>query len=144
MKKKTLLMTGVLLAAFFLAGVQINRASDFSVLNFESAAGFLLQNTRYGSLAIDRNQGSRYGFSYNYSTQDAADDKALAECGRGCYVVEQFTACAAYAADQAEGSTVYGWAYGADGTAVQNRALRECQNQGGSRCIVRVWACNSR
>jgi hypothetical protein len=98
-----------------------------------------------GALAIDSNQGPRYGFSYDYSTMRGAERRALNECGRGCRVVLRFsTGCGAYAADQASGSTVYGWGTARTGPAAQNRAMSECRAHGGSRCIVRAWACNSR
>lgn len=96
-----------------------------------------------GALAIDSNQGQQYGFAYNYSTIDEASQRALSECGAGCSVVETFDqGCAAYAADQAEGSTAYGWGTAADGGSAQNYALQYCQSNGGSQCIVRSWGCN--
>lgn len=143
MRKNFLLIMCLTFAAFLWMNVQTTAAMDFSVLNFESEFSFLPQ-ARYGALAIDEDQGSSYGFSYNYTTQDAADDKALTECGGDCTIVQRFTACAAYAADQTSGSTVYGWAQGSTGAAVKTRALDECQSRGGARCIVRVWACNGR
>ncbi|HAT41006.1 MAG TPA: hypothetical protein DCS87_04665 [Rheinheimera sp.] len=96
-----------------------------------------------GALAIDSNQGQQYGFAYNYATIDEASQRALSECGAGCSVVETFDqGCAAYAADQAEGSTAYGWGTAADGGTAQNYALHYCQSNGGSQCIVRSWGCN--
>ena len=65
--------------------------------------------------------------------------------------VKQCPACAAYAADQAAGSTAYGWGIQAPGTVgssgesgAKNRALFECRKRGGSNssCIVRVWGCD--
>lgn len=97
-----------------------------------------------GALAIDNNQGDQYGFSYNYPSSGAAQDKALAECGSGCSIVETYSGgCAAYAADQASGSTVYGWGTASDSSQAQNTAMQYCQNSGGTQCIVRVWGCDS-
>lgn len=96
-----------------------------------------------GALAIDSNQGSQYGFAYNYATIDEASQRALSECGSGCGIVETFEqGCAAYAADQADGSTVYGWGTASDGGTAQSYALQYCQSNGGSQCIVRSWGCN--
>ncbi|WP_133513333.1 DUF4189 domain-containing protein [Candidatus Thiosymbion oneisti] len=97
-----------------------------------------------GALAIDGNQGSQYGFSYDYPTMSDARDRALQECGSGCYIVKTFSnGCAAYAADQAHGSTVYGWATASSSSRARSEALRYCGNYGGANCIVRVWGCNS-
>lgn len=63
-----------------------------------------------GALAIDSNQGDQYGFSSNYPSREGAWFRALQECRYGCSIVMEFsTGCAAYAADQAYGSGVYGW-----------------------------------
>src|SRR5690606_2448920 len=95
-----------------------------------------------GALAIDGNQGKSYGFAYGYSSASEASNRALSECGRGCSVVKVFSGgCAAYAADQSSGSTVYGWATGPNVSHVKSSALQYCRSQGGSQCIVRVWAC---
>lgn len=97
-----------------------------------------------GSLAIDSNQGDQYGFAYDYASTSESDERALSECGGGCQVVQQFeSGCAAYAADQSSGSTVYGWYVGSSGSEVQSGALSECAAQGGTSCQLRVWGCNS-
>lgn len=97
-----------------------------------------------GALAIDSNQGGQYGFSYNQPSMDAAVRVAVNECGGGCSVVETFSeGCAAYAADQVRGSSVYGWGNAANVGQAQNTALQYCQGNGGAQCIVRVWGCNA-
>lgn len=97
-----------------------------------------------GSLAIDSNQGDQYGFAYDYPSTSESDARALNECGAGCQVVQQFASgCAAYAADQAGGSSIYGWYTGSSASEVQSGALSECAAQGGTSCQVRVWGCNS-
>jgi hypothetical protein len=96
-----------------------------------------------GVLAIDSNQGNQWGFAYGYSDIAQASIRAMEECGLGCQVVDFFAnECAAYAADQSEGSTVYGWGKDSDASSAQSRALQECSNHGGSSCIVRVWGCD--
>ena len=98
-----------------------------------------------GSLAIDSNQGPAYGFSYNYRSVAEADQHALNDCGGNCQVVEHFSGeCAAYAADQASGSTATGWGKASTGGAAQSRAMSECAGRGGTRCIVRAWGCDNR
>ncbi|MFA6196594.1 MAG: DUF4189 domain-containing protein [Sulfurimonas sp.] len=96
-----------------------------------------------GAIAIDSNQGKKYGFAYKYPSVNAAEQRALSECGGGCSIVETFeNGCAAYAADQSQGSTAYGYATGLSSGSVQNVALSECQSHGGTACIVRVWGCD--
>ena len=104
------------------------------------------QRPLWGSLAIDANQGSVWGWSIDYPTPEAADRRALSECGEQCRVVMRFSGeCAAYAADQAAGSTAYGWANGFEsGAGARGRALAECQQKGGTSCIVRSWGCTRR
>ena len=98
-----------------------------------------------GSLAIDTLQGKEYGFSFNHPSYGVADERAKRECGQDCSIVKRFeNQCAAFAADQAPGSSVYGWWQGAASSAVvQQRALSECRSQGGSSCIVRAWGCDT-
>ena len=96
-----------------------------------------------GALAINGKQGSSYGFSYNQSSSTNAENRALQECGKGCYVVKTFSGtCAAYAADQTFGSTAYAVGTSSDSGKAQERALKYCQKRGGTSCIVRVWACD--
>lgn len=108
------------------------------------SVGFAPGAFAYGALAIDRNQGPAYGFAYDYTTPSQAQQRALSECGGGCRVVQTFSGgCAAYAADQTRGSTIYGWAKASNSGSAQNTALRFCRERGGKRCIVRVWGCEA-
>ena len=109
------------------------------------------QQDNHGSLAIDRNQGSRYGWAVDYADQGEADRRALSACqklGGQCTVVMRFrNACAAYAADQATSSTAYGWAWSERDRATAERTARgECVKRGGvrSQCAIRVWGCTTR
>ena len=66
-----------------------------------------------GALAIDTNQGDQWGWAIDHASEADARQRALRECGSGCRIVMTFSgACAAYAADQANASTAYGWAWG--------------------------------
>lgn len=99
---------------------------------------------KFGALAIDSNQGSKWGWAVDYSSQTDANKRALQECGGNCKIVKTFAGgCAAYAADQTTGSTVWGWGTNSTSAAAQNRAKSECIKQGGLSCVVRVWGCNS-
>ena len=97
-----------------------------------------------GALAIDTDQGTAWGWAAGDATESAAQRAALDECGQGCAIVLTFRdGCAAYAADQEPGSSAYGWA--SEHTTqleVTEAALDECARQGGTDCLVRVWACS--
>ncbi len=98
----------------------------------------------WGSLAIDSNQGSAYGFSYDYATREAADGRALKECGYGCRIVGSFAqGCGAYAADQAPGGSAAGWGTGMVDSDAKATALGYCRQSGGTECIIRVWSCHT-
>ncbi|MCE2486016.1 MAG: DUF4189 domain-containing protein [Desulfurellaceae bacterium] len=101
---------------------------------------------QYGALAIGSNQGPAWGWAINYATPQAADRRALRECGGNCRIVMRFSnECAVFAADQAQGNTSYGWAHGYDTSAgAQNRATDECRKKGGTSRIVRAWGCTRR
>ena len=65
------------------------------------AVGAADAKDRFGSLAIDENQGNQWGWAVGYPDALAADDRALRECGKSCGVVLRFhNTCAAYAAGQ--------------------------------------------
>ena len=100
----------------------------------------------HGALAIDANQGEAWGWAIDYPTPSAAAQRALSECGFDCSIVMRFSdECAAYAADQTEGSTVYGWANGYDSEGgARAKAMAECGDKGGTSCIVRAWGCARR
>ena len=98
----------------------------------------------WGALAIDSNQGTAYGVSYDYTTMAAANARAIQECGAGCRVVRNFEkGCGAYAADQASGGVANGWGTGATESEAKATALSLCNQYGGKECIIRAWSCNT-
>lgn len=99
-----------------------------------------------GALAIDALHGTQWGYSIDQYDQWAADERAVSECGPNCSVVVRFSGgCAAYAVDPRRGSTVFGWGTARYKDGAQERALDECEARAnGGRCMIRVWACESR
>lgn len=96
-----------------------------------------------GALAIDSNQGNQWGWSYGQASISQAEQRALSECGGGCQVVLTYSSgCGAYAADQSNGASAFGWGTSSSGSGAQSRALSECQSRGGRSCMVRAWSCN--
>ena len=83
------------------------------------------------------------GYSYDYSTQAEAEERALAECnsrGDGCQSVLWFrNACGALAVGPEGWGT--GWAEDQEG-AEQN-AIEECKGHS-DNCSVTRWACATR
>jgi hypothetical protein len=95
----------------------------------------------FGSIAYNERNGAS-GFSYDYSSQRDADQRALAECGKqgsGCKVVKQFAnGCAAYARGT---QGAFGSGTALTKKAAQNHAVGACKRYGNS-CEVIVYACS--
>ena len=115
-----------------------NGVSDeelFAELTPDQAAAFC--GGDFGAIAYSSSTGS-YGWSNNYATRDAAENRALQECesfsGAGdCFVavwVENAWASLAKASNLA-----YGWAWNTDKSQAEINALQEC-SQRGSNCSL--------
>lgn len=105
-----------------------------------------IESLAAGALAIDQGNGSGYGWAVDHESQAEADARALRECGQGCSIVGRFNdSCMAHAADQAPGSTSYGYAHALTGQEARTSALQFCSHYGGadSQCVIRVWGCDS-
>lgn len=106
------------------------------------------RRAKAGSLAIDRRNGSRYGWAVDYERREDADARALQECrrdGSSCQIVLRFRGgCGAYAIDPAKDSTRFGWGTAVDRSSAESRAREEVRKRGGTSTIIRVWGCNSR
>lgn len=102
-------------------------------------------NAQNAALAIDQNNGDRYGWAVDYETQTDADKRALTECqrnGGNCNVVLRFTGgCGVYVVEQGNNS-LYGWGTGNTKSEAETRARKEATAIGGKDLIVRVWGCN--
>jgi hypothetical protein len=97
----------------------------------------------YGAIAYDGQTGS-WGASYNETSQNRADGRALGECrkhAKGCAVVVRFwgETCAAYATGSAGAG---GWGTGGTHQAAERNAVSACSKQG-KGCSARVWSCNA-
>lgn len=99
------------------------------------------------SLAIDRGNGSRYGWAVDYDDFAGSDARALEECrkyGGPCQIVLRVQGgCGAYVAQQS-GGDVYGWGSAGTRDAAEARAMHEATIRGGTNLMTRVWGCNSR
>ena len=105
-----------------------------------------IESLAAGALAIDQGDGSAYGWAVDHETQAEADARALRECGQGCGIVGRFNdSCMAHAADQAPGSTAYGYAHALTAHEARTSALQFCSHYGGtdSQCVIRIWGCDT-
>ena len=100
----------------------------------------------WGALAIDSLKGSAWGWGVDYDTEQGAKERVLRECrSESCHVVMTFNnQCGALAADQNQGSTIYGWAKGKDAADTRARALDFCSRRSGTSCLIRAWGCTTR
>jgi len=105
---------------------------------------------KFGALAVDKNNGFYYGWSYDHSTMEQANTRALNECaqrGGNCSVVlELFGAdrCGAYRTIDGAVGTAYGWGKGPDQSVADRMANEQCLGRSnGNSCNNHVWACNA-
>lgn len=107
-------------------------------------------STKFAALAVDRNKGFVYGFSFDQPSRAAATAVAMQECAKrkgNCGVVVEVTGpgCVAFRAVSADKGTAYGWGTSPTQTGAEQRATLECDNYAGKPglCSNNVWACNS-
>lgn len=105
---------------------------------------------KHGALAIDRSDGFYYGWAYDYSTREAAQQRALSECskrGGNCSVVMDLfgpARCGAYHTVNGDVGTAYGWGRASSRAEAAQIAAAECRIRAdGQSCSNTVWACNS-
>lgn len=104
---------------------------------------------KFGALAVDKNNGFYYGWSYDYEDQKGAEQKALEECkkkGGNCSIVLSFSGagCAAYRTLKQGTGTAYGWGLANTKTEADAIAIAECKKRSGGKMPTNyVWACNS-
>jgi Domain of unknown function (DUF4189) len=103
-------------------------------------AAIARDDDRYGAIAYSRRTG-HYGYWRGAETQAGAERRALDKCeGRDCRIAGWFrNSCGALATGE-EGE-IYGFGHDIRLDEAKERAVRECRNNGGHRCRVRVSAC---
>jgi len=101
------------------------------------------QADNFGAIAYSRAAGT-HGYSYNYATQWAAENRALQECERysgtgDCQILVWFkNGCGALA----EGDNGYGTGWGANQTLAERYALESC-SQYTTNCRITRWVCTN-
>lgn len=105
--------------------------------------------SKFGALAIDRNNGFYYGWSFDYATLAEAEKKAIEECnkkGGNCTVVLSYsgTGCAAYRTIEGSIGTAFGWGLAKTKEEADAIATKEClRRSNGTNPTNFVWSCNS-
>jgi uncharacterized protein (TIGR02145 family) len=106
--------------------------------------------SKFGALAIDRNNGFYYGWSFDYATLAEAEKKAIEECnakGGNCTVVLSYsgTGCAAYRTIDGSAGTAFGWGLAKTKEEADVIATKEClKRSNGKNPTNFVWSCNSK
>jgi hypothetical protein len=94
----------------------------------------------YGSIAYGTESGA-VGWSHDFDDAPSAEREALKNCranGDDCQVVVDFwNTCAAVAADR----NVVRYGLGDTRGQAEGNALATCEEDGGTQCLVRGWAC---
>ena len=95
----------------------------------------------HGAIAYAEHNGA-YGFSYDYHSAAAANQRALSNCtahGAGCKVVISFSeTCAALAAGD---NDRFAASRGDGRGEAQSNALTACSRNGGKHCEIKTWTC---
>ncbi|WP_165356376.1 DUF4189 domain-containing protein [Sphingosinicella sp. BN140058] len=108
------------------------------------------QTGTFGALAVDRTNGYRYGFSYDYTSRAAAEKRALAEVrkrgGSGTVVLAwSGRGCAAYRTVPEGAGNAYGWGIAATRAAADRIASAHAAVRSKGKPTPKVvWACNSK
>jgi hypothetical protein len=106
------------------------------------SAGGAWADDHFGAIAYSPSSHAD-GFSYDYSTEAEAEERALAECnsrGDGCQSALWFrNACGALA----RGPDGWGAAWGDDQDGAEQNALAECGSHS-DNCSVTRWICTTR
>jgi hypothetical protein len=108
----------------------------------------LAQNV-YGALAIDKSNGTYYGWANDFASLISAEKRALKECsskGGNCTIVLTWAGkgCAVYRTVSKNAGTAYGWGVGA--TQAEADAIATAEALKRSKGVVPsefVWACNT-
>jgi hypothetical protein len=89
---------------------------------------------KYGALAFQKDTRA-YGYSFDQPTRIAAENRALAECGKGCVSILWFAnGCGALAASQQR--------YGAGSAPTRDHAQKLAHERCGKGCRTLVTTCS--
>ncbi len=123
-------------------------------LLFSSFTYAEVSNTnKFAALAVDRNDGFAYGFSYDHPQSTVAEKKALEECNtrsknNNCSVVLSWSGkgCGAYRTVDKSAGNAYGWGLASTKEQADTIAKNELMKRSNGNNIDSnfSWACNSK
>lgn len=128
---------------------QIGLSVAATAIMFAMAGQAHGQAAKHGALAVDRNDGFRYGFAYDHADRAGAEAFAISECakrGGDCSVVLSWagTGCGAYRTIDGQVGTAYGWGLAPSRADADAVALAEAMKRSnGNPPSNNAWACNS-
>ncbi|RMF40009.1 MAG: DUF4189 domain-containing protein [Alphaproteobacteria bacterium] len=97
----------------------------------------------YGAIYFSQDTGA-YGYSWNYRTQEAAEDAAYNECrkqARDCAMATWFkNACGALAIADGNG---WGASWGNTIRAAERKALKTCRDYNNTGCRIEISFCSN-
>ena len=119
-------------------------------MNQGSGAGQAPHVRKYGAIALSAST-VEYGFSYNFDSQERAEEAALTYCysnankPRDCKVLVWFyDACASLAIkpDSGRKDAAWGAQWASSAQSANVKALEECQKYGGNGCKIERSFCS--
>jgi hypothetical protein len=117
---------------------EINNEQLFAELTPEQAAACYGGADEYGAIAYSPSTGAA-GWSWNYATRNAAENRALLECEKYSGKQDCFIAVwvrNAWAALAKASNLAYGWAWNTDKSKAQTNALENCSKYGMNCSLV--------
>ena len=95
-----------------------------------------------GSIAINKDNRTHFGISYNQRGERHADEVANDNCTGNCSIVFRFERTCAALATEGSAHGAYGFAHDDDLENAKHKAKRECESSGGSDCRVITYGCD--
>ncbi len=138
------------IVAAFLAVVVLAAPLTWAQQAKPAAKAVTPKATKYGALAVDRNQGFVYAWAYDQPSRQVANSFVLAECKKRngeCSIVVEFSGegCASYHTISERDGTAYGWGTAPTRAGAESRSLQTCNDftKGKAVCGNHTWSCNS-
>ena len=95
----------------------------------------------WGALALSE-RSTAYGYAKDFDTQEAASERAMAECAKNasdCRLHTAWRNTCLVLAGSVDGP--FGWAWGAPANTREQRALEQCRQRGAINCKVVETIC---
>ncbi len=123
---------------------RVSRALACMVVGICVWAASVAPGQAAGAMAIGA--CAAYGYAFDYRNAEAARTAAAGKCnGAGCKVVMMLRhSCAAFAIDGHRPCGPHGYASARRLGEAENVALTSCYQYGGTDCVIRAFACDTK